>query len=54
VLERTDGPSASPSAFFRILAPDGWLPLVSRAQVKELYDDGVTQSWMVRLDAGME
>ena len=33
---------------------DGWRPFVAKAEMKVLHDDGVTRSWLVRMQAGGE
>lgn len=58
VLERVaaaaDGPATDTGqpGFVDIAAADGWRPLHAKADMKILFDDGVTLSWLIRLHPG--
>lgn len=53
-LGRIADAAAPASGFIEVLADAGWLPFGPGAQMKVLFDDGSTRSWMVRLQAGVE
>jgi anti-sigma factor ChrR (cupin superfamily) len=65
VLARIGAPGVATSAaapavargaggFIDVLSQDGWQAFGEQAEMKDLFDDGVTRSWMVRLKAGAE
>lgn len=53
VLKRVaDGPHPAASGLIDIRREDGWQPLADKAEMKVLHDDGITMTWLVRLEAG--
>lgn len=53
VLKRVaDGPHPDARGTIDIRRADGWRPLAEKAEMKVLHDDGITMTWLVRLEAG--
>ncbi len=53
VLKRVaDGPHPDARGMIDIRRADGWQPLADKAEMKILHDDGVTVTWLVRLESG--
>lgn len=44
--------AAAPAEVIEVLRNDGWKPFLPNAEMKVLYDDGTTLSWLVRLGPG--
>jgi quercetin dioxygenase-like cupin family protein len=53
VAERVAAAPQSPAPqFIDIRADEGWRPLADRSEMKILFDDGKTMSWLVRMQPG--
>ncbi|GAB4480652.1 MAG: hypothetical protein OHK0044_28750 [Burkholderiaceae bacterium] len=45
-------PGSTAPQFIDIRADEGWRPLADRTEMKILFDDGATLSWLVRMQPG--
>lgn len=53
VLKRVaDGPHTDATGMLDIRRAEGWQPFADKAEMKVLHDDGLTMTWLVKMEAG--